>query len=94
MAAKFWKFHIDNPHIYHRLVDLAVQLKENGVEQYGMGSLFEVLRWHWATGTARGEEFKLNNNYRPFYARLIMKNVTSLDDFLAIRDSQADEEMS
>lgn len=67
----FLAFHAANPHVYAELVLLARRARRRGVERIGIGMLFEVLRWRVALRTG-GDEFKLNNNYRSYYARLIM----------------------
>lgn len=73
----FHAFHAANPHVYWELVLLARQARRRGVRRIGIGMLFEVLRWRVALRTG-GDEFKLNNNYRSYYARLIMLNEPDL----------------
>jgi hypothetical protein len=46
--------------------------------------LFEVLRWRRMLRTA-GDEFQLNNNYRSYYARLIMLQESDLEDVFETR---------
>ena len=67
----FYLFHEANPHVYRQLVKLARQAKRAGATKLGIGMLFEVLRWRHTLATG-GDEFKLNNNYRSYYARMIM----------------------
>ena len=69
---KFEEFHRDNPHVYRELRQLALDLVELGHERIGIGMLFEVLRWKRALRTT-DDDFKLNNNYRARYARLLME---------------------
>jgi len=80
----FEKFHSENPEIYEELIKQARALKAMGREKYGVKSLFEVIRWHRAMNT-RGDDFKLNNNHAPFYARRIMAREPDLDGFFEIR---------
>lgn len=74
MERRFWEFHERNPRVYDRLVAMTRLKLSRGRPQVGMGQLFEVLRWEWDLTHDFREEFKLNNNYRAFYARLIEKN--------------------
>jgi len=67
----FIRFHNDNLHVYEELVMLARRAKRAGSTKLGIGMLFEVLRWRHTLRTG-GDDFKLNNNYRSYYARLIM----------------------
>ena len=73
IAEQFAAFHESNPWVYDALVELARDLLNRGRERVGIGMLFEVLRWHYQRNTTDpGSDFKLNNNYRSRYARLIM----------------------
>jgi hypothetical protein len=89
----FEAFHLLNPHVYERLTELAQQLHRQGITRYGIAGLFEVLRYEHALTTA-GDEFKLNNNYRAYYARLIMDRNPNLNSFFETRRSMADKKPS
>jgi len=87
----FLAFHQDNPHVYRELVALARQAHARGVRRIGMKMLFEVLRWNVALRTG-GDDFKLNNNYTSYYARLIMLHEPDLDGIFETRQLHAREE--
>lgn len=71
--ARFEAFHAANPWVYDELVRLARGLVERGHRRIGIGMLFEVMRWSWYMHTSDPtSEWKLNNDYRSRYARLIM----------------------
>lgn len=72
----FEAFHKANPHVYRMLRDLALPHARRG-QKIGIGMLFEVLRWRYYLQTS-GDDFKLNNNYRSHYARLLMENEPAL----------------
>ncbi len=82
---RFWEFHEANPDVYRRLRALALQMRRRGVVRYGMAGLFEVLRWEHAMQTSDPEGFKLNNDYRSFYARLLMEREPELRGFFEVR---------
>ena len=84
---KFLEFHKANPHVYKRLVEMALELAVKGHQRYGIAGLFEVLRWETAISTTEST-FKLCNNHRAYYARLIMENVPRLRRFFVIRDNK------
>lgn len=93
IEAAFWQFHSANPHVYLRLVKLARQLVARGHRRIGIGMLFEVLRWHHAMTTeGDADGFKLNNNYRALYARLIMDREPDLREVFEIRRLHVGEE--
>lgn len=66
----FAAFHAENPHVYAELKMLAMRARRRGASRIGIGMLFEVLRWRRTLRTD-GEDFKLNNNYRSRYARML-----------------------
>jgi hypothetical protein len=80
----FRRFHSENPHVYRQLVRMARDGKAAGATKLGIGMLFEVLRWRHTLRTG-GDDFKLNNNYRSYYARLIMENEPDLFGIFEIR---------
>lgn len=82
----FENFHTANPWVYRALVELARDLVRRGHRHIGIGMLFEVLRWQWWIGTTDdASDFKLNNNYRSRYARLIMRQEEDLADVFETR---------
>lgn len=81
----FWKFHGENPDVYEALKELAFDAHEAGRTRIGIGMLFEVLRWNRMI-QRRQESFKLNNNFRAYYARLLMKQNPELDGLFETRE--------
>lgn len=92
MVEKFKDFHEANPQVYERLVNMTRNLVARGRPRIGMGMLFEVIRWEHYMKT-EGEPFKLNNNYRAFYSRLIEKENPDLKGIFTKRQSVSDEEV-
>lgn len=87
IQSAFELFHKENPHVYVMLVELARKVKAAGRSTYGIASLFEQLRWHFEfeTSDPNMKNFKLNQNYRSRYARLIMQQEADLKDFFNTR---------
>lgn len=69
---KFWEFHKKNPQVFDELVKLCEQAKRAGRKRIGIKMMFEVLRWNRHMDTS-DEDFKLNNNYAPRYARILVE---------------------
>lgn len=86
----FNTFHADNPQVFDELVSLARELRALGHQRIGMGMLFEVLRWDYMLRVETIEPFKLNNNYRAFYTRLIEDRCPDLRGVLTRRTAEAD----
>jgi hypothetical protein len=69
---QFQIFHTANPHIYRALRTLAIHMRNSGRNRYSIKGLFEVLRWRYSIQTSDPTtEYKLNNSYTSFYARLL-----------------------
>lgn len=84
LDAEFRRFHADNPHVYRRLAEMARQARAAGRTRIGIGMLFEALRWEHAISTT-GDDFKLNNNHRSRYARLLMDSEPDLAGLFELR---------
>ena len=85
----FRVFHGANPHVYEKLREFALQARQSGRKHLGIAAVFERLRW-WASFEVTGDEFKLNNNWRAFYARMLMEQEPELAGFFEVRKSVAD----
>jgi hypothetical protein len=84
ITIKFNEFHAANPEVYHELVALARNLIRFGYTSYGIGALFEVLRYNRSIQTV-GSTFKLNNDFRALYSRMIMEKEPDLANFFVTR---------
>ena len=85
LEQRFAAFHEANPHVYRRLRDLAVAAARRG-RRMGIKALFEVLRWQYAMQTDDpSSEYKLNNSYTSFYARLLMEREAELQNYFETR---------
>ncbi|OBI95586.1 hypothetical protein A5625_08160 [Mycobacterium sp. 1465703.0] len=91
MPERFEEFHADNPVVYDTLVRLAREwVARTGRHKLGIATLFERTRWEIALAT-NDPEYKLNNNWKAYYARLIMRREPDLDELFDLRASEADE---
>lgn len=81
---EFDNFHFNNPHVYTEIVRLARQVKKRGHKRYGIKAIFEVIRFHSIMET-RGDPFKINNNYAPYYSRMVMNENKDLEGFFQLR---------
>lgn len=86
----FEQFHRLNPWVFDALVTLARDLHRKGHQRIGIGMLFEVLRWNYLTRTVDpAGDFKLNNNYRSRYARMIADTCPDLTAVFETRQLKA-----
>lgn len=80
LQEKFELYHRENPHILPLLVRFVNEAKESGREHYSINAIFERIRWHLDIETT-GDVFKLNNNYRSRYVRLLEKEYPEYEGF-------------
>lgn len=77
LDAAFAEHHAKHPEVYEALVRLARQARSRGHQRIGIGMLWEVLRWETTIGD-HGAEYRLNNDHRSRYARLVMDQEADL----------------
>jgi hypothetical protein len=84
IQANFERFHYNHPEVYEILVRKVRSLFGQGVRRYGIGMLCEDIRWH-DPRVKRTEGYKINNNYRARYVRLIVAAHPEWEDFFEQR---------
>ncbi|WP_406515585.1 hypothetical protein OH809_24975 [Streptomyces sp. NBC_00873] len=65
-------FHDLNPWVLRHLEALTTDCVAKGFKRVGIGTLFELLRWRYGEAT-QGDVFRLNNNFRSRYVRLLIE---------------------
>jgi hypothetical protein len=84
---RFEEFHRNNPKVYDLIVFYSRAALKSGREHYGMASIFERIRWHMYIETrSSDDDFKLNNDFRSRYARLVMEREADLSGFFELRE--------
>lgn len=69
---RFEAFHALNPWVLRHLEQLTANCVAKGFRRVGIGMLFELLRWRYGEAT-QGDAFRLNNNFRSRYVRLLIE---------------------
>lgn len=80
----FQKYDSENPEIWNQFVKFSRIAMNKGFKHYSAKGIFEIIRWHTATGGNDG--FKLNNNYHADYARKMMNAHPEFADFFRVRE--------
>lgn len=85
-ADKFEEYDRLNPQVYQALEQLTANLVARGRRKIGIKMLLEVLRWDYQMKTEDpNSDFKINNNYAPYYARLIIERNPQWADVFELR---------
>jgi len=82
-AERFLAFHRANPSVLGALVRLSLDVLSRGRSTWSINGAFEVLRW--SSLRTVGDDFKLNNDFRAFYARAIPLVEPRLVGFFVVR---------
>ncbi|MEV2236680.1 hypothetical protein [Micromonospora sp. NPDC049891] len=91
VAERFEAFVADNPRVPEEMIRLADEwIARTGSRKLGINALVEQVRWHVAMSTS-DPDFKINNVFAPFLARLIAATRPDLADCFEYRRSVADE---
>jgi hypothetical protein len=83
------EFHVANPHVYEALVRYARQARAAGVDRIGIELLWNRMRWDWMLETEHAHDYKLNQNYKAWYARRIMELESDLAGIFETRSRRA-----
>lgn len=86
---QFEAFHAANPHVFDLLVKYTQRLRDSGRKHYSINAVFERIRWHLNVEIRGDEEFKLNNNYRSRYVRLLETEHPEFTGFYRTRELKA-----
>jgi hypothetical protein len=84
----FEQYDKDNPQIWQAFIHFTLQTMGKGFSRYSANGIFEVIRWHYAFKNG-DKQFKVNNIYRPDYARKFMKQFPQHEGFFEIRELKA-----
>lgn len=83
---RFLRFHQQNPHVYRIFEQRAKEMIAAGRSHYSARAIMEVVRWDIHIQTT-GEDFKIDNNHVPFYARMFLKSNPEHSDFFRTRQA-------
>lgn len=72
LAAEFAEFDAENPAVYQYFIRFSREVKSRGHARYSAYAVMHRIRWFVAIETT-AEDFKINNNWGPFYARKLMR---------------------
>jgi hypothetical protein len=84
VVARFKAFHQQNPHIFAHFMRLADEMRATGRERYSARTIVEVMRWHYNLKTS-GNVFKVNDDFVPIYARVLIHEHPRFDGFFELR---------
>jgi hypothetical protein len=91
LELQFRAFHRANPRVYELFVRFTQRAIQRGHRNLSADMILHRVRWETAIETHGADEFKINNNFSAFYARMFMRDYPRHDGFFRTRASAADE---
>ena len=85
-------YHRDNPEVWELFKSFTLELIYSGRKHYSANAIFERIRWEKDLGNGGEAAFKLNNNYRAFYARRFMASYPQYDGFFRTRSQPSSQQ--
>ena len=78
-------FHLQNPMVWELFKKYVLIIIKRDFKHYGASAVFERIRWHVQIETT-GQEFKLNNNFCAYYARMFEEEYPGHGGFFRSRE--------
>lgn len=88
-AERAAEFHLRNPKVYAALRRLALEAVAIGRTRLGIGEIWEVARWQLGIEARDADGYKLNNSYRAWYARELMRREPLLSGRFSTRERRS-----
>ena len=87
---RFWAFHQRNPIIYRLFCRFCSDIQARGLRQYSAYAIMHRIRWYTHVETT-DHDFKINNNFIPWYARLWMQRHPQEAALLRVRATMGEK---
>jgi hypothetical protein len=87
---RFKTFHASNPEVWRLFQKFAFDIMARGLDSYSAYAIVERIRWHVSVET-RGDSVKINNDFRPYYARMFVAKFPEHAGLFATRRRTSDE---
>jgi hypothetical protein len=87
---KFRKFHDTNPQVYELFKRFAFDAMNQGHHRLSSEMIINRIRWETKVVTT-DYDYKINNDYKPFYSRLFIEQYPRHKAFFQCRQSWADD---
>ena len=82
-------YHAKHPEVWDLFVRFTFEKIRAGKSHYSAMGVWQRIRWECDTGADGVTEFKINNNYVPYYSRAFMKKYPEHDGFFRTREPES-----
>lgn len=84
---RFEQFHAANPQVFVHFKRFAWDVKRMGRTRWSADAIIQRIRWFLCVETA-GDNFKVNDNFSAYYARLLIAEEPEFDGFFELRKTR------
>lgn len=88
------EFHKKHPEVWRLFCRFTTDIIDRGFKHYSVNAIFERIRWEMDAGGDGTSAFKLNNNYRAFYARRFMTMYPQYEGFFRTREQKSEDQFA
>ena len=85
---RFNKYLTDNPHIYEAFKQYTFKAIAKKYQRFSAEFIFNVIRWE--TAISGKDQYKINNDFKAFFARKFMQEHPEYNGYFITRKSLAD----
>jgi hypothetical protein len=85
LQQQFDDYHSSNPEVYELFKKFTFSAIAAGRQVFSVATIIERIRWEADVIIDRTDEFKINNNHKPFYARKFMDDYPEHAGFFRTR---------
>ena len=89
LVEEFKQFHKKNPEVYELFKKFTFQAINSGHVRLSSEMIINRIRWETSVVTT-DKDYKINNDYKPFYSRMFMAEHPKYNNFFNTRGSYAD----
>jgi hypothetical protein len=82
---QWWVFHKRHPEVWKMFLRFTFDMINAGYKNGSSMMVIQRIRWETGIVENRGADFKVNNNFAPWYARLFMHYYPEHDGFFRTR---------
>jgi len=86
------EFHKLHPEIFRQFEEIVFEALHGGVRRWSAAAIWQIMRWQSLKDRTGPNEWSLNNDLHPYYARMFVDEHPALADFFAFRASQYDQD--
>lgn len=91
--SRFQTYLAENPQVWEAFVKFTSEAIRAGHKRLSAEMIVNRIRWETMI-SEKNSTFKINNDFKPFFARKFMLEYPIYDGFFELRKSRADAEMS